>query len=410
MAVYQSKTATKKGEKWYFSVWYLTANGERKRKKSRKYFTKKQAQEAERLFLTEKTYDRIDMTFEEMYLQYIEYADESIKGSTKYCKNNRIKNHIITYFGKMNIYSITVNTVIAWKSKINKATYHNGKKYMVSYKQTLMKELRVALKYGVDFCGLKENVAIKVMNFHDKNEKVVTDEEKIRYITPFEYNLFSSVIEKIVFKVFFAFLYYMGVRKGEAQALTWEDILWNENKARIIKTVTNKTDERDEYGRQFKITNTKNRKNRKIEFPPILKNLLLELYQYYSEFEGFNEKWFVFGGYRHLPSQSIDNEKDYYFKLVEETYGKTINRITNHEFRHSHASFLISEGVNIEFIASRLGDTVAVVSKVYAHLFPEVEGGIIEKLKLVESDYKILESTKKEFLKNEQASKILIPN
>jgi len=408
MAVFKSKTATRDGRKWYFSVCYLTANGERKRKKGQLYATKQEAQEAERQFLIDKPHDRIDITFEEMYHQYIDYTEENIKGSTKYCKNNRIKNHILTYFGKMNIHNITANTVIAWKSKLNKCTYNNDKKYAVSYKQTLFTELRTALKYGVDFCGLKENVADKVMTFHDKNETVIADEEKIRYITPAEYNLFSSVIEKLVFKVFFAFLYYMGVRKGEAQALTWEDILWDIGKVRIIKTITNKTDELDEYGFQFKITNTKNRKNRKIEMPPILKDMLLELYCYYCDYEGFSDKWFVFGGHRHLASQSIDREKDYYFKLVEMTYGKSINRITNHEFRHSHASYLISEGINIEFIASRLGDTVAVVSKVYAHLFPKVEDGIIEKLNLVETDYKINKSTKKEFLKSPPAEKILL--
>jgi len=398
MAVFKSKTATKDGRKWYYSICYQTANGERKRKKSRLCATKGEAQEAERQFLTDKTYERINITFEDLYYQYIEYADEKIKGSTKHCKINRMKNHILTYFGKMNIHNITVNTVIAWKSKINKATYCNNRKYTVSYKQSLFKEISVVLKYGVDFCGLKENVARKVMTFHDRSEEVITDEEKIRYITPVEYNLFTSVIEDIVFKAFFAFLYYMGVRKGEAQALAWDDISWNTSQVRIIKTITNKTDELDENGFRLKITNTKNRKNRTIKMPPILKNMMSDLYQYYNEFEGFNDKWFVFGGYRHLASQTIDNHKETYFNLVEETYGRPINRITNHEFRHSHASYLISKGVRVELIANRLGDTVGVVLQVYAHLFPQVEDEIIETLDLIESGYEENGGIKKEFL------------
>jgi len=239
----------------------------------------------------------------------------------------------------------------------------------------------------------------------------MSDDEKIRYITPSEYNLFSSVIENIVYKVFFAFLYYMGVRKGEAQALTWEDIFWETKQVRIIKTVTNKTDELDEHGFRFKITNTKNRKNRTIKIPRILEILLDELYNYYSDFEGFNNKWFIFGGYRHLPSQTIDAHKDKYFNLVEQDYGIKINRITNHEFRHSHASYLISKGIKIERIAYRLGDTVAVVLKIYAHLFPETEDEIIEELDLIEDEYKIdinllKNPQKKEFLKSPPALKI----
>jgi len=384
MATFKSKVVTKDERKWYFSVCYVTANGEKKRKKSRLYASRPEAQEAERQFLADVKQNRIDITFEEMYYQYLDYTEESIKGSTKYCKNNRNKNHILNYFGKMNIHNITVNTVIAWKSEISKKTFGKGKKYSLQYKQTLMKELRIDLTYGLTFCGLKENAARMVMNFQDKGEAVIADEEKIRYITPDEYNLFTSVIDKLVFKVFFAFLYYMGVRKGEAQALTWEDMLWNIGKVRIIKTITNKTDELDANGFQLKITNTKNRKNRTIKMPRILKVLLFELYQYYSEFEGFNEEWFVFGGCCHMPSTTIDREKDYYFALVSKTYGQKINRITNHEFRHSHASYLISRGIRPERIAFRLGDTVEVVMGTYAHLFPEVEDEIIDELDLVE--------------------------
>jgi len=419
MAVFKAKTATRDVRTWYYSVIYVTLSGEKDRKKSQRYLTRKEALEAERQFFiwqkhladeqrrAEEEKKKIYITFEEMYYKYIDYIEEGIKGSTKYSKNGRVKNHILTYLGSLDIHDITVNTVINWKSKINKATYSNGKKYMLSYKQTLFKELKVALKHGVNFYGLTENVTDKVMDFHDKNEKVITDEERIRYITPVEYNLFTSVIENILFKAFFAFLYYMGVRRGEAQALTWEDISWSENQVRIIKTVITKTDEVNENGLRFKITNTKNRKNRTIKMPLILKNMLWELYQHYKEFEGFNEKWFVFGGYRHLPSSTIDREKDFYFNLVNETYGKSINRITNHEFRHSHASYLISQGVKAERIAYRLGDTVGVVLKIYAHLFPEVEDEIIEALDLVETEYKINENTKKEFLESPQAIKIL---
>jgi len=116
----------------------------------------------------------------------------------------------------------------------------------------------------------------------------------------------------------------------------WKDIFWETSQVRIIKTITNKTVGFNENGYRIKITNTKNRKNRTIKIPLILKNMLLELYDYYNEYEGFNDSWFVFGGYRHLPSQTIDNHKDHYFELAKETYGVNVNRITNHEFRHPY--------------------------------------------------------------------------
>jgi len=408
MAIFKSKAVTKDGRKWYFSVCYKTVYGERKRKKGQLYKTKLEAQDAERQFLMDKPQNRFNITFKELYYQYINYTEESIKGSSKYCKNNRMRNHIFPYFENMNIHNITTDTILDWKSKLNEATYgKSNKKYSLKYKRTLMAELRTVLKYAINFCGLKENFAGRAMMFHDRGEEVISDEEKIRYITPDQYNLFASVIDKPIFKVFFAFLYYMGVRKGEAQALNWNDMLWETNQVRIIKTITNKTYELNENGIKLKITNTKNRKNRTIKMPQVLKNMLLELYQYYSEFEGFNNEWYVFGGYKHLSSTTMDRKKDYYFDLAEKTYGRHINRITNHEFRHSHASYLISKGVKIERIAHRLGDTVEVVSKVYVHLFPEVEDEIIDELDMIENYYKINENTKKEFLESRPATKIL---
>ena len=337
-----------------------------------------------------------------MHYLYLEHIKEAVKGSTIFTKINRTKNHILPYFGKMKVHDITSENIFSWKEIMNKAKYQNGKKlYSLAYKKGLLLELRTLLEYGVDFCGLKENVARKVCNFR-KNIEAIDTGIKIRYITPLEYNLFTSVIDKLLYKTFFAFLYYMGVRKGEAQALNWEDIDFKKRKVRIIKTITNKTDELDENGFKFKITNTKNGKNRNIKMPKVLKRLLLELYQYYSEFIGFNNQWFVFGGRRHLPSQTIDDKKDYYFDLANKTYETSINRITNHEFRHSHASFLISKGVKIERIAFRLGDTIAVVQEVYAHLFPETEDEIIEELDLIEQDCNINLYIKKEFCKTTQ--------
>ena len=181
----------------------------------------------------------------------------------------------------------------------------------------------------------------------------------------------------------------MGVRKGEAQALNWKDFLWDKDQVRIIKTLTTKTDEVNEDGLKYKITNAKNRMNRTIKMPFALKKIMIELYSYYNEFEEFNKNWFVFGGNRFLPSTTIDNKKDLYFTLANETYEKEINRISNHEFRHSHASYLISKGVRIELIAKRLGDTVEVVEKVYAHLFPEVENEVIDVLDLIGDVYEI---------------------
>jgi hypothetical protein len=114
MALFKSKTITTDGRKWYYSICYKTINGERKRKKSKLYATKLEAQEAERQFLIANSINsKININFEEMYYQYLNYNKESVKGSTTYTKDSRIKNHILPYFRSkgLELYIFKENTL-----------------------------------------------------------------------------------------------------------------------------------------------------------------------------------------------------------------------------------------------------------------------------------------------------------
>ena len=89
---------------------------------------------------------------------------------------------------------------------------------------------------------------------------------------------------------------------------------------------------------------------------------------------GFSNEFFVFGDNSCISYTTIDRKKDYYFNL------SGVKRITMHQFRHSHASLLISNNVSLNVIAKRLGDTPDVVLKTYAHLFPQKEAEVLNVL------------------------------
>ena len=93
-----------------------------------------------------------------------------------------------------------------------------------------------------------------------------------------------------------------------------------------------------------------------------------------SKIAGFNDNFFVFGDNEYMSYTTIDRKKDHYFDLSD------VKRITMHQFRHSHASLLISNNVPLNVIAKRLGDTPDVVLKTYAHLFPEKEAEVLKIL------------------------------
>ncbi|HET7322692.1 MAG TPA: tyrosine-type recombinase/integrase, partial [Longimicrobiaceae bacterium] len=52
-------------------------------------------------------------------------------------------------------------------------------------------------------------------------------------------------------------------------------------------------------------------------------------------------------------------------------YGRKADALTNHNLRHTFASWLAQRGVSVLVIAKLLGDTVDMVIKTYAHLMPE---------------------------------------
>ncbi|MFR5439949.1 MAG: tyrosine-type recombinase/integrase, partial [Monoglobus pectinilyticus] len=51
-----------------------------------------------------------------------------------------------------------------------------------------------------------------------------------------------------------------------------------------------------------------------------------------------------------------------------------IKKIRIHDFRHSHASLLANEGINIQEIARRLGHSkIEITWNTYSHLYPREE-------------------------------------
>lgn len=118
------------------------------------------------------------------------------------------------------------------------------------------------------------------------------------------------------------------MRKGEVQALTWEDIdFFNNNQILVSKNLTTKT-----FNAPYKITNTKTKENRKIDMDIFLKESMINYYNFKKENTNFSKQDFVFGDKKPLSRATIDRHKKYYFKKAN------IPEITIHEFRHSHVS------------------------------------------------------------------------
>lgn len=83
-------------------------------------------------------------------------------------------------------------------------------------------------------------------------------------------------------------------------------------------------------------------------------------------------KPFVFGETRSLPITSVQ-------KVFEEGIKKSgVPRIRIHDLRHSHATMLINNGVNIVAVSRRLGHSdINITLKVYSHLLRKTEDEMV---------------------------------
>lgn len=362
MAVRKSKNPTKDGRCWEFLTYYTTINGERKLKHSKLFKTQKEAKDAEREFLN--TFDISDSfscnkTLKNEFEDYMHNECE-IKNKESSCYNYEsiFYNNIIPYFdnGDKQMIKITLKDIEKWKNTIN------DKDYSMKHKKRIYVVFSNIFGYAVKIGDVKENYVKRVGNFISRNDEVKIEKE-IRYQTVKEFNNFMSVVDDIEWKAFFNFTFWHGCRKGEMQALTWKDINFNKKMVTIDKTFSDKV-----RGGGTKITNTKNRRSRKIDLAEQSIDVLLELKNTYKQLESFHEDWFVFGGIRYLPKTTIDNNFNKYYNKLEQTSNEDINRLTHHEFgRHSHASLLLELGATTYDIALRLGDTEEVIRQTYVH-------------------------------------------
>ena len=76
----------------------------------------------------------------------------------------------------------------------------------------------------------------------------------------------------------------------------------------------------------------------------------------------------VCGGFKCLHDSSLSNKN---IRFANEA---GLEPIRIHDFRHSHASLLANEGINIQEIARRLGHSnIEITWNTYSHLYPREE-------------------------------------
>lgn len=350
MPVYKDKQRNK----WYVNYYYTNELGEHKCKKSKRFDTKKEAQEEEirlgyQLSLN-KEISPNNITFQEAYEEMCVYNKDKVKYST-YRNYPALWSHCKS-LADMRIKDLTVPKYNAFKEELN------ATELTTTRKNAIHKFIKQIINYANKMHELNCTVPSRVGGFTDPN-KIRT--KNVDFFTYDEFKLFISKVEDLKYKALFMVLYYQGLRVGEANALNWNDIDFVKKTMNINKNCYTKA-----KGEKYRISSTKRTASDRVL--PIEKEtleVLKELKEYWKSFSNFSNDWFVFGGIYPLSMTTVTNIKNKTCEIAG------VKQIRIHDFRHSCASLFINLGCQPNVIQKYLGHaSLKLTLDTYSHLYP----------------------------------------
>nr|DAK77544.1 MAG TPA: RECOMBINASE CRE [Caudoviricetes sp.] len=372
------KYTTKNGETRYLFQTYLGIDpitGKERRTTRRGFKTMKEAKQAERNLLFDVEENGLpsnqsdgfqDPTFEELAQLWLENYKTTVKPSTFENVKSKVEKMTEEHFKELKLKKITV-------AYCQKVVIELSKTYVL-YNHYLSVINRI-FKYAVLMDILDSNPFDKVIK-----PKSRQTQRKGNFLTKEELKEFLKLAKTATLSYFFPLVHlmsYTGLRQGEALALKWSDIDF-ENK----KITVNKTAARIKEKQTLQTPKTKNSK-RVISIDPttlsILKSWKKDQIKIYfkngKHFEGDDN--FIFTNQR-AEWVHIHNFIPYFKRFVTD---HKLKPITPHGLRHTHASLLFSAGVEPKNISDRLGhSTVQITLDLYTHITEEQRTDTVEKL------------------------------
>lgn len=278
-------------------------------------------------------------TYYEAYTEWIEIYKTKVKDSTINKTMKLFENHIFPYFKEQYVDEIQVHEaqqfIMYCSQFVRGQEYFNQAKRIITYSK----------KMGYT----KENPFENVIEPNFKKSKTM-----INFLTPEEIQkLLDYFKDDLYWHTLFRLMIYTGIRRGEALALTWDDINFKKKTLSINKTLALGIDN------QPYISTTKTESSNRILLIDDSTIFLLKKLKFQSN----NNIIFPSrkGKYNRLA-----NISDKLNKAIKET---GIKKIRVHDLRHTHASLLFASGANAKEVQDRLGHAdIYTTMNIYTHV------------------------------------------
>lgn len=315
-------------------------------------------------------------TYQDIYNQWILTYEKTVEESTFVKTIGIFRNHILPAMANYRIDKINVQIcqkhVNEWSKKL---------KNFRAVKSYASKVLDFAMKLD-----LIKNNPFKLVEMPKRKKEIVehTEDVENKFYTKEELKKFLDCLEtESNFKAFalFRLLAYSGMRKGEALALTWNDISFKENEIRINKALSRGKDSR------LYVKATKTGISRTIKMDKKTMDILKEWKKRQKQDLGnkiLKSKQLVFSNQNNGFLQPTKTRK--WILHVQKKYG--LKEISTHKLRHTHCSLLFEAGANLKEVQDRLGHSDSKTTMdIYTHVTKKAQENAIQKfVEYIEED------------------------
>ena len=311
-------------------------------------------------------------TYQDIYDLWIAQYEKTVEESTFIKTIGIFRNHILPAFESYKIDKINVDVcqhhIDEWAKKL--------KKFRI-VKSYASKVLDFAIKRGYiqsnpfSLVDMPNKLKKASIDYEEEPENFYTKEQLIKFL--------NCMKQETNYKayVLFHLLSYSGMRKGEALALTWNDIDFKNNEIRINKAIS-----RGKENKLYvKTTKTGIARTIKMDLNTMdnLKEWKKQQRHIYLilGFDTLHPKQLVFSNERNEFLQPTKTRK--WLEHVLTQY--QLPKITTHGFRHTHCSLLLEAGVGLKEVQDRLGHSdIKTTMNIYAHVSKQAKNGAVNKL------------------------------
>lgn len=325
---------------------------------------------------TKSIYSR-EMTFGELYKLFLEHQRRNTTPANVQRLQQYMKHQVLPYLRNKKLKDIKV----AYLQELVYQWHDNYKTYA-----QLRRRVSQVFGYAVSLEIIDTNPMAKTLLPRAKPD----NETKLKFWTKEELHIFLDAVDEFgtpYMKIFFRLLSFTGMRRGEALALTWDDINFKKRELSITKTAST-NEQMQTYIKNSPKTQSSIR-------TIVLDRMTLQLLKQWRNVQ--KEELLLYGYNSNDNEQLVFNylktnkvfdikEPNRWMNDIIRKYNdgkkktEQLPRITPHNLRHTHISLLLEAGVPLKEVSERVGHKNSKITfEIYAHVNKTQKKNAIEQ-------------------------------